>query len=180
MQQFLEKTILASRWLLAGFYLGMAAALAVYLARFLGKLWKLATDSALFADDNEMLLSLLLMLDAVLVAGLVVTVIVSSWDSLVSRLEREANQTEMKWVSKTDPGNLKIKLATALVAISGINLLQTFLKIGSFDDRSIGWAIAIHGMFLLGVLILAVADRLEGTYEGKTQKDPDLEPAGNP
>ena len=70
-------------------------------------------------------------------------------------------------MAKVDPGNLKIKLATALVAISGINLLQMFLDIKQTEDRVLLWALAIHGAFLMGVLVLAVADRLEGTQEGK-------------
>jgi uncharacterized protein (TIGR00645 family) len=166
MGDLLNKTILASRYLLAVFYLGLAAALAIYAVKFAAKIYEFATK-VLGSDEHDNLLALLYLLDSALVAALVVTVALSSWDSLVSRLKADAERENMSWVAKVDPGNLKIKLATALVAISGINLLQMFLEIKQTEDRVLFWAIAIHGAFLMGVLALAIADRLEGTTEGK-------------
>ncbi|MBB5695562.1 YqhA family protein [Muricoccus pecuniae] len=166
MGDLLNKTILASRYVLAVFYLGLAAALAIYAVKFATKVWEFGAK-VLFSDDHDNLLAILYLLDSALVAALVVTVALSSWDSLVSRLKADAERENMSWVAKVDPGNLKIKLATALVAISGINLLQLFLDIRETEDRVLGWALAIHGAFLLGVLALAIADRLEGTPEGK-------------
>lgn len=161
MGDLLDKAILASRWLLAVFYLGLAVALALYAVKFAMKV--AAFGATLFAaEDNAALLALLYLLDSALVASLVVTVTLASWDTLVSGLGGEDRDGRLAWVAKLALGNLKIKLATALVAISGINLLQLFLEIGQTPDRVLTWAIAIHCTFLLSVVALAVADRLEG------------------
>ncbi len=180
MREFINKSILGSRYVLVLFYLGMSAGLALYALRFLFKLWDYA-GKLLSATDEDYLLDLLYLLDSVLVASLVVTVVVASWDSMVGRLYREAGEEEMHWVVKTDPGNLKIKLATAIVAISAIHLLQVFLKVESYDDRTITWSLAVHGIFLMGLLVLALADRLEGTHAGKPSEDqgPGGPPAGD-
>ena len=170
MGDLLNKTILASRYVLAVFYLGLAAALALYAAKFATKVYEFGTK-ILTSDDHDTLLALLYLLDSALVAALIVTVALSSWDTLVSRLKAEAEREKMSWVAKVDPGNLKIKLATALVAISGINLLQMFLEIKQTEDRVLFWALAIHGAFLMGVLSLAIADRLEGTPEAKPKAE---------
>jgi uncharacterized protein (TIGR00645 family) len=68
----------------------------------------------------------------------------------------------MEWVGAVDPSNLKIKLAVAIVAISSIHLLQIFMKVQDYTDRDITWSLAIHAMFLAGIIALAVMDRLEG------------------
>lgn len=163
MQTLIDKAILASRHILVVFYLGLAVALALYAARFLWKVWKFGAGLG-SADDTDMLLGLLYLLDSALVATLVVTVAISSYDGLVSRLAEEADKSRVAWVAEgADPGNLKIKLATAIIAISSIHLLQIFLKVRDYDDREITWGLAIHGMFLAGGIALAVMDKLEGT-----------------
>jgi len=162
MQMILDKAILASRHILVVFYLGLALALALYALHFAWKLVKYA--SGLFSvEDSDYLLGLLYLLDSALVASLVVTVAVSSYDSMVSRLTDGAKAQRIDWVAEVDPGNLKIKLTTAIIAISSIHLLQIFLKSEKYSDRSITWALVIHAAFLVGGLCLAVMDKLEGT-----------------
>ena len=163
MQTILDKTILASRQILVVFFLGLAVALALYAARFAWKVWKFGL--AVFeGEDNDLLLGLLYLLDSALVATLVATVAIASYDSLVSRLADDAKAQKVDWVAEgADPGNLKIKLATAIIAISSIHLLQIFLKVQSYSDREITWGLAIHGLFLAGGICLAVMDKLEGT-----------------
>jgi uncharacterized protein (TIGR00645 family) len=169
MLAILDKAILASRYLLVVFHLGLALALAAFAVGFLRKLWSFAS-LALSGDATAQLIALLHLLDAALVASLVVMVAISSWDSLVSRLASQVDGGDMGWVARIDPGNLKIKLATALIAISSIHLLQIFMEIGSHDDRTVSWALAIHGMFLLGAVALGVLDRL--TAAGKRSGNP--------
>lgn len=167
MQTILDKIILSSRWLLAVFFLGLAAALAVYALSFLMKLWKFAS-SLMSEDENKLLIDLLHLLDSALVASLVVMVALSSYDSLVSRLSEDEDGKKLSWVSTIDPGNLKIKLASALIAISSIQMLQIFMQIGSYDDRTVTWAIALHIVFLAGAIALGLLDRLTaGSKKGK-------------
>ncbi|WP_439596993.1 YqhA family protein [Falsiroseomonas sp.] len=161
MQALIDKAVLASRHLLAVFLLGLAVALAIYALGFLAKLWKFA-GNALNGADNRQLLDLLHLLDSALVASLVVTVIISSYDSLVSRLDKHEDAEGVSWVANVDPGNLKIKLASALIAISSIHLLQIFMEVASYDDRTVMWGLAIHGMFVAGAVALGVLDRLAG------------------
>ncbi len=159
MQMLIDRIMLASRHVLVVFFLGLGVALAIYALGFLAKLWKFA-GTALAGSDNRQLLDLLHLLDAALVASLVVTVMISSYDSLVSRLDKHEDGAKVGWVSNFDPGNLKIKLASALIAISSIHLLQIFMEVTSYDDRAIMWGLAIHGMFLAGAIALGVLDRL--------------------
>jgi len=161
MQIIIDKAILASRYILVVFFGGLAVALAIYAVGFLKKLWKFATNIA-SGDDNDQLLALLHLLDAALVASLVVMVAISSYDSLVSRLAKDEDKQTVSWVANIDPGNLKIKLATALIAISSIHLLQIFMEVGSYDDRHVMWGLAIHGMFLAGAVVLGLLDWLTG------------------
>lgn len=161
MTPILNRAILASRHLLTVFYLGLAVALGLYAIRFVWKLWKYA-EGLLTVSDSDSLLGLLYLLDSALVAGLVTMVAISSYDSLVSRLSMDEDAKAMEWVGAVDPSNLKIKLAVAIVAISSIHLLQIFLKVRDYTDREITWSLAIHALFLAGVVALAVMDRLEG------------------
>jgi uncharacterized protein (TIGR00645 family) len=159
MRTILDKAILSSRWLLAVFFVGLAAALAIFAVRFVYKLWKFAAG-VLDTEDTRHLIELLHLLDSALVASLVVMVAISSYDSLVSRLTQDEAERKRSWVAMIDPGNLKIKLATALIAISSIHLLQIFMEVGEYDDRTVTWAIAIHVMFLLGAVVLGLLDRM--------------------
>jgi uncharacterized protein (TIGR00645 family) len=167
MREILDKTMLVSRYLLVVFFGGLMVALAVYALGFLKKLWNFAAN-ALNGGDNQQLIALLHLLDSALVASLVVMVAVSSYDSLVSRLAKRDGDGETSWVATVDPGNLKIKLATALIAISSIHLLQIFMEIGNYNDRDVTWALAVHGMFLAGAVVLGLLDRLtSGSKAGK-------------
>jgi uncharacterized protein (TIGR00645 family) len=159
MQAILDKTILASRWLLAVFFLGLLAALAVYAVRFIYKIWKFAIGVTT-AEDTRMLIDLLYLLDSALVASLVVLVATSSYDNMVSRLNAEGSDAKSFRIATVDPGNLKVKLATALVAISSIHVLQVFMELDQYSDRDVTWTLALHTAFLAGVVVLGVVDRL--------------------
>lgn len=160
MLSLLDKIMLASRWLLVAFFLGLVIALGIYALHFLGKLWKFAT-TALTTSDVTVLIQLLHLLDAALIASLVIMVAIASYDSLVSRLTTDEEERRTSWVALVDPGNLKIKLGTALVAISSIHLLQIFMEIGEYSDRDVTWALVIHTSFLAGILVLGVLDKLK-------------------
>ena len=167
MREILNKTMLTSRFILVVFFGGLMVALAVYALGFLKKLWTFA-GNAFDGGDNQQLIALLHLLDSALVASLVVMVAVSSYDSLVSRLAKRDEEGEVGWVATVDPGNLKIKLATALIAISSIHLLQIFMEIGNYSDRDVTWALAVHGMFLAGAVVLGLLDKLtSGNKAGK-------------
>lgn len=161
MSQFIDRIILASRYLLVVFLLGLAAALGIYALKFLGKLVTYAGKAFSGGTDTEMLLGLLYLVDGVLVASLVTMVIIASHDSLVSPLDESVSNERKLWVKKLNPGNLKLKLSLAIVGVSSIHLLQLFLEVGNYTDRDLGWAMAIHGLFVACALVLGILDRLE-------------------
>ncbi len=161
MQSLIDRVILGSRYLLVVFLLGLVAALMIYAVGFLAKLWSFAEKTFAGASDTQLLLSMLYLVDSVLVASLGAMVLISSHDSLVSPLAEGVDPSRAAWVRKLNPGNLKLKLALAIVAISSIHLLQLFLEVGERTDRELAWAMAIHGMFVLGAFALGVLDRME-------------------
>ncbi len=159
MRPILANLILASRWIAAIFLLGLTVALGLFAIRYLAKLWKFGS-TILSSPEDQALLDLLHLLDWSLVAALVVMVILASWDSLVAPFGDESRAAGMSWIRKLDPGNLKVKLAGSIVAISSIQLLQMFLRADAYSDRTLAWALGLHGMFLAGALLLALTDRI--------------------
>lgn len=168
MRPILANVILASRWLAAIFLLGLTAALALFAARYVAKIWKFGA-TVFSTPEDQALLDLLHILDWTLVAALVVMVILASWDSLVAPFDPESKASGMAWIRKLDPGNLKVKLAGSIVAISSIQLLQMFLRADAYSDRTLAWALGLHGIFLLGALMLALTDRVSAGG-GKSDK----------
>lgn len=163
MELAIENIILASRWLLVAFYLGLGVALAAYVVSFALKLADFVV--AAFTDgDAEMILKVLGLIDAALVASLVVMVIISGYENFVSRFEDEAGD-EVHWLGKIDAGSLKIKVASTIVAISSIHLLQVFLKAAEYTNDKLMWFTIIHIAFVISALLLAWIDRL--TNKGK-------------
>lgn len=162
MRPILTSVILASRWLAAVFLIGLTVALALFAARFITKLVKFGTG-VFSAPEDQALLDLLHLLDWTLVAALVVMVILASWDSLVSPFDAQSKAGGMSWIRKLDPGNLKVKLAGSIVAISSIQLLQMFLRADIYSDRTLAWAMGLHAMFLVGALVLALTDRISAS-----------------
>ncbi len=160
MASMLDKFVLASRHILSVFFLGLMAALVLYAARFLLKLWAFATE-ILSMTDEDALLKMLYMLDSALVAALVATVAIASYHAMVRQLPAGTGGEAAAWVDDTAPGNLKLKLATSIVAISSIHLLTMLMKPSDYSDRDVWLALALHGSFLMGVLILGVLDWLE-------------------
>lgn len=159
MRSILAKFILVNRWLAAVFLLGLTVALGLFAARFALKVAKFGAG-VFTSPEDQALLDLLHLLDWTLVASLVVMVILASWDSLVSPFDPGSRAGGMAWIRKLDPGNLKVKLAGSIVAISSIQLLQIFMRGDGYSDRSIGWAMALHALFLAGAVALALTDRI--------------------
>jgi uncharacterized protein (TIGR00645 family) len=159
-----ESVLLASRWLLVVFYLGLAVSLAVYALTFGNKLLAFV-QKALSMDEADAILSMLSLIDAALVASLVVMVMISGYESFVSRFDAE---DDVHWLGTIDSGSLKIKVASTIVAISSIDLLQIFLDITKYANDKVMWATLVHLAFVFSALILAYVDKM--THKGKAEK----------
>ena len=156
-----EAVILASRWLLVVFYLGLALALAVYGVSFGLKLWEFIRGVFSF-DESEAILKMLGLIDAALVASLIVMVIISGYENFVSKFDG----ANVHWLGQIDSGSLKIKVASTIVAISSIHLLQVFLNLTIYTVEQLVWFTLIHLAFVVSALFLALIDRLSTKSKG--------------
>jgi len=163
----IESIILASRWLLVVFYLGLGVALAIYALSFGKKLYEFVT-MAFTLGDTDTILKMLGLIDAALVASLVVMVIISGYENFVSRFD-DQDGGGVHWLGTIDVGSLKVKVASTIVAISSIHLLQVFLNSSTYTTDQLMWLTIIHLAFVVSALMLAYIDRLMGL--GKAKKD---------
>ena len=157
LELLVERIILSSRWLLVVFYLGLAVALAIYAVSFVVKLYHVG-EIVLTASPAEMILSMLALIDAALVASLVVMVMISSYENFVGRFD-EADD-EVSFLGKLDAGSLKIKVASSIVAISSIHLLQIFLNADQYTDGKLMWFTIIHIAFVISAVMLGYLEKM--------------------
>ena len=157
LEHTVESVILASRWLLVVFYLGLTLALGLYAFSFLQKLYDF-TIKVMVVDETDAILKMLALIDAALVASLVVMVIISGYENFVSRFDNA--DSEVSFLGKIDAGSLKIKVASTIVAISSIHLLQIFLNIASYTENQVMWLTIMHMAFVFSALFLAYIDRV--------------------
>jgi uncharacterized protein (TIGR00645 family) len=162
LELMIETAILASRWLLVVFYLGLALALAIYAVTFGVKLWDFVSH-VFSLDEADAILKMLGLIDAALVASLVVMVIISGYENFVSRFD---NEDTVHWLGEIDAGSLKIKVASTIVAISSIHLLQIFLNVNQFSTEHLMWYTLIHLAFVVSALFLAYIDRVSALTKG--------------
>ncbi|WP_367874150.1 TIGR00645 family protein [Luteolibacter sp. Populi] len=151
--------IFLSRWLQAPLYLGLIVAQCVYVYHFLIELWHLV-GSANQIDETKIMLTVLGLIDVVMIANLLIMVIVGGYETFVSRLNLDKHPDQPEWLSHVNAGVLKVKLATALIGISSIHLLKTFIEAERMKGEVMMWQVFIHLAFVLSALLLAYIDRL--------------------
>lgn len=170
----MEKTIFASRWLQAPLYVGLIIAQGVYVYQFFIELWHLihvalgdhlAVGNAPATDTGTLImLSVLGLIDVVMIANLLIMVIIGGYETFVSRLHIDDHEDQPEWLSHVNAGMLKVKLATALISISSIHLLKTFIEVRTpgitFTNDAVMWQIIIHVVFVLSAIALAFTDKL--------------------
>ena len=161
LELLVERIILSSRWILVVFYLGLAAALALYGFAFLLKFIKIAT-TVMSSTPEDMILAMLGLIDAALVGSLIVMVMISGYENFVSRFDEADDQ--VSFLGKLDSGSLKIKVASSIVAISSIHLLQVFLNVNQYTDGKLMWLTLIHLAFVVSAVMLGY---LEVMMNGK-------------
>jgi uncharacterized protein (TIGR00645 family) len=172
---FIETIIFQSRWILAPFYLGLALSLLLMLAQFCKEFYDFVTKIQR-AHESDVILGVLGLVDLTFTANLVVIVIFSGYENFVSKTEVGADDLDRpEWMTKVDFGGLKQKLMTSIVAISAIQVLRAFMNIDQQPDSiRLGWLVGIHVMFVVSMLLVALADRLgaagEHPSEGRVKK----------
>lgn len=163
----IEQLMMGARWLLVIFYGGLGLALIVYVVSFVLNFVKIASEVFILTED-EMILAMLALIDASLVASLLVMVMISSYENYVSRLQNAGD--ELSWLGKLDAGSLKIKVASSIVAISSIHLLRIFLNAEQYANDKIVLFMLLHMTFVVSALLLAYVDRISS--KTKDPKEP--------
>ncbi|NIM41240.1 MAG: TIGR00645 family protein [Hydrogenophaga sp.] len=177
----LPNLIFASRWLQLPLYIGLIAAQAIYVFHFWVELVHLieaafGSEAALsklvnsigYKSDvaptalNETIIMLvvLALIDVVMISNLLIMVIVGGYETFVSRMHLEDHPDQPEWLSHVNASVLKVKLATAIIGISSIHLLKTFINAGNYEVKVLMWQTLIHVAFLFSALAIALADRL--------------------
>ena len=177
----LPNLIFASRWLQLPLYLGLIAAQAVYVFHFwvelvhlleaafgnqqalqslVGSIGYKAGAPITALNETVIMLVVLGLIDVVMISNLLIMVIVGGYETFVSRLNLEGHPDQPEWLSHVNASVLKVKLATAIIGISSIHLLKTFINAANYDEKVLIWQTVIHVAFLFSALAIALADRL--------------------
>lgn len=158
----IEKLIFASRWFQAPLYLGLIVAGFLYTYKFTIELIHLV-ENVNSITEEVLMLGVLTLVDITMVANLLIMVIIGGYATFVSRLDLRNHPDKPDWLEKVDAGTLKVKLATALVGISGIHLLKSFINIKEISSDKVMWQVIIHFVFLLSALMLAYTEKVMAT-----------------
>lgn len=168
--------IFASRWLQAPLYLGLIAAQLIYVWVFMIELWHLAEDVIAHPGsikEADVMLAVLGLIDVVMIANLLIMVIIGGYETFVSRVKVEGHPDQPEWLSHVNANVLKVKLAMAIIGISSIHLLKTFIAVGDlgiagggalgserYTSEGVFWQVVIHTIFILSAVALAFIDRM--------------------
>jgi uncharacterized protein (TIGR00645 family) len=156
----MEKLIFASRWLQAPLYLGLIVAQCVYVYQFMVELKHLIMGALTeHVSETVIMLSVLGLIDVVMIANLLIMVIVGGYETFVSRLNLEGHPDQPEWLSHVNAGVLKVKLSTAIIGISSIHLLKTFINAENIANHTIMWQVIIHVVFLFSAYAMVLVDK---------------------
>ncbi|MBB4841720.1 uncharacterized protein (TIGR00645 family) [Paucibacter oligotrophus] len=120
------------------------------------------------AKLNETILMLVVLglIDVVMISNLLIMVIVGGYETFVSRMELDGHPDQPEWLSHVNASVLKVKLATAIIGISSIHLLKTFINADNYAEKTLMWQTLIHVAFLASAIAIAYTDRLLSASHG--------------
>jgi len=156
---FLERTLFATRWLLAPMFLGLSVAVLALGVKFFQELLHIFTH-IFEIGEATLVLSILSLIDMALVGSLIVMVMFSGYENFVSRLDIEVGSHNIDWLGKLDANTLKLKVAASIVAISSIHLLGKFMEAATIENDKLMWYTIIHMAFVVSALLLGVLDKM--------------------
>ena len=153
----MAQLIFMSRWLQAPLYLGLIAAQGVYVFLFIKELIHLIAEANTF-NESQIMLLVLGLIDVVMIANLLIMVIIGGYETFVSRLNLKEHPDQPQWLAHVNATTMKIKLSMALIGISSIHLLKTFINAEQMSEATIMWQVVIHVTFLFSAIAMAVTD----------------------
>ena len=164
-ERTLEKVIFNSRWILAPFYLGLVLGVFLLFIKFAQELWHLATH-VVTASEADVIVGILALVDMSLVGSLLLMIIFSGYEIFISKIDTGDKKDRPDWMGKVDFSGLKLKVIGAIVAISAIDLLKSFmdisLTINDADTNSLKWKVIIHMAFVVSGVLFAIMDKVAG------------------
>jgi uncharacterized protein (TIGR00645 family) len=155
----LPQLIFSSRWLQLPLYLGLIVAQVVYVILFVKELYHLV-EKSLSLSEQQIMLIVLGLIDVVMISNLLIMVIVGGYETFVSRMNLQGHPDQPEWLSTVNASVLKVKLATAIIGISSIHLLKTFINADLYSPKALIAQTAIHITFLLSAMAIAASDRI--------------------
>lgn len=158
-ERILERVIYGSRWLMAPIYLGMSLVLIALAVKFFQEIYHIV-PLVINGTETDMVLTVLSLIDMVLVGGLIVMVMLSSYENFVSRLDIAEDDDKLDWLGKMDATSLKNKVAASIVAISAIHLLKLFMNGEHVPNDKLMWYVIIHLTFVVSAFAMGILDKL--------------------
>ena len=167
LEKALESTIFNSRWLLAPFFFGLVISIVLLLVKFIQEIIHLVAV-VLPLDHSIVVIKILTLVDMCLVGSLLLMIIFSGYEIFVSKIHVENQEDKPSWMGKVDFSGLKLKVIGAIVAISAIDLLKTFVEMKVLDDTTepvVMWKVIIHMAFVISGVMFALMDRIASGTE---------------
>ncbi len=168
-ETFFERIVFASRWIQAPIYGGLILGTILYTYKFFVELVHLCSTVNSITEE-VLMLGILTLVDITMVLNLLIMVIIGGYSTFVSRIHLDKHEDRPDWLEKINAGTLKVKLAGALVGISGIHLLKSFIDINKKDPNQVKWQVIIHIVFLFSTLTLAYTEKVLHSSESSTSK----------
>lgn len=157
--RYLPRLVFGSRWLQAPLYLGLIIVLIVYVYQFALGLIHLV-ESAKILNEATLMLQALDLIDVVMIANLLIMVIVGGYETFVAKLHLQDHPDQPEWLDEVNAGTMKVKLGLALVGISSIHLLRTFIEPGEKETLEVMWQVVIHITLVVSAIAIAFTNKL--------------------
>ncbi|CAB4694871.1 MAG: TIGR00645 family protein [Actinobacteria bacterium] len=157
--QTVEGFIFFSRWFQVPLYVGLICAQLFYVVEFTRELWRMFVQFEQLTETTIML-GVLGLVDVVMVSNLLMMVIIGGYETFVSRLDLEGHPDEPEWLSQVNANVLKVKLAMAIIGISSVHLLRSFIEADQLASKDLLWKTLIHLTFIVSAVALAFIDRM--------------------
>ncbi len=161
----LEETIFKSRWLLAPFYVGLVLSIVLLFIKFAQEFWHLVMH-VFSMPESDVVIGILALVDLSLVGSLLLMIIFSGYEIFISKINLDNHEDRPEWMGKVNFSGLKLKVIGAIVAISAIDLLKTFMnlppELSEAQGNLIMWKVIIHLTFVFSGLIFAYMDKVAG------------------
>jgi len=179
--------IFLSRWLQAPLYLGLIVAQLIYVWVFVQELWHLGDEvinHSAEVTEASVMLAVLGLIDVVMIANLLIMVIIGGYETFVSKINLNGHPDQPEWLSHVNANVLKVKLAMAIIGISSIHLLKTFIEVGdlgaptsetesvtgeSYTWDGVFWQVLIHMVFIVSAIALAWIDKISHAHPAVTR-----------